>query len=348
MTQLTMQYGEEPVQNDMKMDDRTSIQPAVIQDFMYQHVVRKTKYADISDKVVVWVGNRVAITTGPIPMDTGGMGQRRQQHAGGGDGDRHGGECVDDVPPLRTRPFVTRLRIARQGQGEGRQRRTERLRQGHQYQQQHEGEEKGGTKGGKGSKGGGKGYEGTSWRCGQVGHKAAECTKHVHVVSEASPREVEEVGVGGVWMVGGVDGDWKTPKKPTIKMSEAAAKGNSQTDSNRFRVLDDRDDHDDDSEEEVFIGVVENTKRHECVGPDLSKTKCDEVPCCEGAEATGVGSKVREGAVSAWDPKKRTTISRTSILANGCKYALEEALTCLTYTLRTGSVEPSRWILGLA
>ena len=34
--------------------------------------------------------------------------------------------------------------------------------------------------------------------------KAAECSKHVHVVEEASLREVEEVEVGGVWMVGGV------------------------------------------------------------------------------------------------------------------------------------------------
>ena len=84
-----------------------------------------------------------------------------------------------------------------------------------------------------------RGYQGTCWRCGHVGHKAAECTKYVHFVEEASPREVEEVEVGGVWMVGGVDVEWKTPKKPTMKMSEASAKRSSQFDSNRFRVLDD-------------------------------------------------------------------------------------------------------------
>ena len=36
-------------------------------------------------------------------------------------------------------------------------------------------------------------------------------------------------------------------------MSEAQAKEGSQFDSNRFRVLDDEDDHDD-REEDVFIG----------------------------------------------------------------------------------------------
>ena len=37
-------------------------------------------------------------------------------------------------------------------------------------------------KGGKGLKGKGKGYQGTCWRCWQVGHKAAEC--HVQIVEE--------------------------------------------------------------------------------------------------------------------------------------------------------------------
>ena len=116
-------------------------------------------------------------------------------------------ECVDDVPPLRrTRPLVLGLRNARQGQGEGWQRR-------HQYQQEqhhqhhHKGEGKGGSNESDGPKGGGKGYQDECGRCDQVGHKATECTKHVHFVEEASPREVEVVEVGGLWMVGGVDGD---------------------------------------------------------------------------------------------------------------------------------------------
>ena len=41
MTQLTKQYGEEPVKNDAKITTMTSILPAVIQDFVYQHVDSK-------------------------------------------------------------------------------------------------------------------------------------------------------------------------------------------------------------------------------------------------------------------------------------------------------------------
>ena len=52
----------------------TSILPAVIQDFLYQHVDNKTKYADISEKVKAWVGNRVAIVNEPIPIDIGEVG----------------------------------------------------------------------------------------------------------------------------------------------------------------------------------------------------------------------------------------------------------------------------------
>ena len=110
-----------------------------------------------------------------------------------------------------------------------------------------------------GSKGGGKGQPSARNMC-------------ISSKRPASPKEVEEGNVGGVWMVSRVDGDWKTPKKATMKMSEAPGKESSQSGSNRFRVLDGRD-HDDDSEEDVFIGVVENTKRHECERSTPLKTR---------------------------------------------------------------------------
>ena len=75
--QLTKSYGEEPVKNDMKIAIMTSILPAVIQDFVYQYVDNKTKYADISEKVKAWVGNRVAMASEPIPMDIGEVGWAR-------------------------------------------------------------------------------------------------------------------------------------------------------------------------------------------------------------------------------------------------------------------------------
>ena len=172
---------------------------------------------------------------------------------------------------------------------------------GHQYQQQqyqhhHKGEGKGGTKGGKGSKGGGKGYQGTCWRCGQVGHKAAECTKHVHFVEEASPREVEEVEVGGVWMVGCVDGDWKTPKKPTMKMSEAPAKGaaiSTRTASGCATTGTTTTT----TARKMCSLASWRTRRGKNAGDQLveDEGQCDEVPRCEGAEATCVGSEDRKG-----------------------------------------------------
>ena len=49
----------------------TSALPVVIQDFVYQHVDSKTKYADIEERVKAWRRNRVAMATGTIPMDIG-------------------------------------------------------------------------------------------------------------------------------------------------------------------------------------------------------------------------------------------------------------------------------------
>ena len=60
--------------NDMNIAIMTSILPAVIQDILYQHVDNKTKYADISEKVKAWVGNRVGIVNEPIPIDIGEVG----------------------------------------------------------------------------------------------------------------------------------------------------------------------------------------------------------------------------------------------------------------------------------
>ena len=73
-SKMTKQCGEELVNTDMKIAMMTSTLPAVIQDFVHQHVDSKTKYADISEKVKAWVGIRVAMAHEPIPMDIGEVG----------------------------------------------------------------------------------------------------------------------------------------------------------------------------------------------------------------------------------------------------------------------------------
>ena len=45
----------------------------------------------------------------------------------------------------------------------------------------------------------GKGYQGTCWRCGKVGHKASECARHVNVVEDSAEERFKDVDVGGVW-----------------------------------------------------------------------------------------------------------------------------------------------------
>jgi hypothetical protein len=53
------------------------------------------------------------------------------------------------------------------------------------------------------TKGGGKGYQGTCWTCGIVGHKSAECRARPANLVEAEEEEAEVVtrAIGGVWLM---------------------------------------------------------------------------------------------------------------------------------------------------
>ena len=57
------------------------------------------------------------------------------------------------------------------------------------------------------SKGKGKGYQGACWRCGKVGHKAAECATcmDTNIVETSLVGEGDPVDLGGIRVVGSVN-----------------------------------------------------------------------------------------------------------------------------------------------
>ena len=71
---------------------------------------------------------------------------------------------------------------------------------------------------GKGGRNTGKGYQGTCWHCGKVGHKAAECGGKGEARPGVQAVEQEVADVGGVWTIAAVDEelslkDWEVPVK---------------------------------------------------------------------------------------------------------------------------------------
>jgi len=74
--------------------------------------------------------------------------------------------------------------------------------------------DKGKGKGKDGKKGG---YQGTCYKCGKVGHKAAECRSGTYAVEEESNiEEVQEENCGGVWVVGEVNDEMAVQDSSTV------------------------------------------------------------------------------------------------------------------------------------
>ena len=181
-----------------------------------------------------------------------------------------------------------------------------------QYQHHNKGEGKEGTKRGKGSKGGGKGYQGTCWRCGQVGHKAAECTKLVHFVEEASLRRKSRRSRSAVsgWLAG-----WMV----TGGLQEA-----DHEDERGRCVHWRRGEH-----EEVRVRETNSIED----GVSVMKFHVAKVqrPPASAAKIVKAGSRI------SMVPKKRTVISRTSTLANRCKHALKRVTYMFDVQFKNGS-----------
>ena len=192
----------------------TGMMPASIQDFVYMNVDENTKYRAIVDRVRAWVGNKVAMLSGPTPMEIGQV-------------ENYGWDEQEDWENLEVQAVGANTQCYRcQGWGHlGRECPTNT--NGKAKGKGKDGMTgkgkgccKGGGKDGKGckdSKGGGKGtrdkgkgkgYQGTGWSCGVVGHKSNECQNSAmtYNVNHESAEDVGnvDVDVGGVWMIGAV------------------------------------------------------------------------------------------------------------------------------------------------
>ena len=68
----------ENLSNGMNIAIFTNMMPALVQDYVYTHVVKDTLYATLKDRVKVLVSNTVGMNMGPGPMD---IGNADDQHA---------------------------------------------------------------------------------------------------------------------------------------------------------------------------------------------------------------------------------------------------------------------------
>jgi hypothetical protein len=214
-----------------------SMIPREYQDMVFQLGVgdKDPDYTEIRDKVMSVAGNRVQMAT-PTPMDVGQIGQEDNYGS-----EWFGGEGCDEHA---TDYGAHGSEVMAVGKGSGKCFRCGGS--GHMARDcatpADKGKGKGGggfkgnggggysTKGSKGFDGGkgygkanynsyggiygsgpkgggkGKGYQGECWRCGKVGHKAAECTVMIQEVEDnQNEKVVEQVTIGSVWNIACVE-----------------------------------------------------------------------------------------------------------------------------------------------
>ena len=204
---------QEKIPEMIKLAALTEICTSDIRDMVYQNIDTTKTYDAMREKVVSWVSNRVASGVQSVPMDIGEFGWQEEEewsvdavtaetqcYRCGGRG-HMASRCATPAGKAKGKGFD-------KGKGKGKG-----------WQGEHGGKSggKGGGKaGGKGAVG--KGYQGTCWACGKVGHKSAECWQ---VRSAAAVEEVagEEEGeqtrsVDSVWMIASVEEtEWEKPRK---------------------------------------------------------------------------------------------------------------------------------------
>jgi hypothetical protein len=226
---------EEKIGERLKIAIVTSMMPPYIQDHIFQTVNDTTNFDTMLAKIGSWVANRVAMEGG-TPMDIGEVGsyaakcgdewdEEWEEVAAVGAWTQclscHGyGHLARDCPTKgkgkgKSGGYDKGGGKGFNGKGGGK---------GYYKGGGGKGYDKGDGKGygfekgsGKGLGGKGKGYQGTCWSCGKIGHKSAECRASVHAVAEedlTKEAAVEEVSVGGgLWLIGSVETEFVKAKK---------------------------------------------------------------------------------------------------------------------------------------
>jgi hypothetical protein len=260
----------------------TGMMPASIQDFVYMNVDETTKYKAIVDRVRAWVGNKVAMLSGPTPMEIGqvedywwdeqedwensdvqAVGANTQCYRCQGWG-HLGRECPSFGDKGKAKG---KGKDGMKGKGKGMYGGGGKGGKGGM-------DYKGGGKGDKG-KGKGKGYQGTCWSCGVVGHKSSECQNSgmTYNVNDETGEDIGHVDteVGGVWMVGAVHVE--SPPGLSVKTN------------NRFEALAvDEDEWED-------VRKRKGVRRWKCGGDEIDIGAVEKTVCCKGGASRAKAMK---------------------------------------------------------